>query len=150
MTPKGTLFFDEWQACLRAHYIHVIRTHDAVTEPTLRYVLLTTGLTEADLAALRAAALDAPDEQPGALDPRPAPAVTPPLDEIELPDADPLDDLPAPVAEAYSDRPPDEPAPDEDDAPEDAPAGAPAPDEAAAAPAPPEPHAPSPNQLPLF
>ncbi|MEL7675859.1 MAG: hypothetical protein AAGU78_19130, partial [Chloroflexota bacterium] len=57
MAPKGTLFFDEWQACLRAHYIYVIRTQDTVTEPTLRHVLLTTGLTEDELDALRAEAL---------------------------------------------------------------------------------------------
>lgn len=47
-----SIFFDDWQACLRAHYIHVIRTGDRVTEPTLRHVLLHTGLNEADLAAL--------------------------------------------------------------------------------------------------
>ncbi len=61
MTPRDSIFFDEWQACLRAHYIHVIRTHDTVTEPTLRHVLLTTGLSEAELAALRAEALETAD-----------------------------------------------------------------------------------------
>ncbi|MBI5957567.1 MAG: hypothetical protein HY866_02455 [Chloroflexi bacterium] len=45
-------FFEDWQACLRAHYIHVVRARDAVTEPTLRAVLLHTGLTEHDLDEL--------------------------------------------------------------------------------------------------
>jgi len=52
MSPKGTLFFDEWQACLRAHYLYVLRSGDRVTEPTLRRVLRHSGLTEADIAAL--------------------------------------------------------------------------------------------------
>ena len=53
-TPEDpSLFFDEWQACLRAHYIYVIRAQDAVTEPTLRSVLLHSGLSEDDLIALQ-------------------------------------------------------------------------------------------------
>lgn len=52
MTSKRSIFFDEWQACLRAHYIHVIRTNDAVTERTLRSVLRQSGLTDADLQRL--------------------------------------------------------------------------------------------------
>jgi hypothetical protein len=52
MTKRHSIFFDEWQACLHAHYVHVVRTQDAVTEPTLRHVLLQTGLDEADVQAL--------------------------------------------------------------------------------------------------
>jgi len=65
MTMKRSIFFDEWQSCLRAHYIYVVRTNDKVTEPTLRSVLLHTGLTEDDIEALReqALALD-PDSPP--------------------------------------------------------------------------------------
>ncbi|NLE53273.1 MAG: hypothetical protein GX613_17900, partial [Chloroflexi bacterium] len=57
MTPNGSLFFDEWQACLRAHYLHVIRMQDTITESTLRGVLLATGLSEDELEALRQEAL---------------------------------------------------------------------------------------------
>ena len=55
---KQSVFFDDWQACLRAHYIHVLRTNDQVTEPTLRRVLLQTGLTEDELHHLRLEALE--------------------------------------------------------------------------------------------
>jgi hypothetical protein len=63
MSDDSNIFFDEWRACLRAHFIHVIRTGDTVTEPTLRHVLMQTGLTEADLDALtdQARALGPPD-----------------------------------------------------------------------------------------
>lgn len=108
MAPKGTLFFDEWQACLRAHYIHVIRTQDTVTEPTLRHVLLTTGLTEDELDALRAEALgtagDAHDavEMPAALVEAPLPG------ERDLPDEPAYEDelVPEAILEALA---PDEP-----------------------------------------
>jgi hypothetical protein len=52
MSRERSVFFDEWQACLRSHYVHVIRSQDEVTEPTLRHVLLQTGLTQAELEAL--------------------------------------------------------------------------------------------------
>ncbi len=52
MSDQKGVFFDEWQACLRAHYIHVLRVHDEITEPSLRGVLLQSGLSEDDLAAL--------------------------------------------------------------------------------------------------
>ena len=52
MTDKRGVFFDEWQACLRAHYKAVIQDNDTVTEPTLRAVLLQSGLSEDDLRAL--------------------------------------------------------------------------------------------------
>ncbi len=52
-TAARSLFFDQWQACLRAHYIYVIRSNDRVTEPSLRQVLLHSGLSESDLEELR-------------------------------------------------------------------------------------------------
>lgn len=55
-TESRSIFFDEWQACLRSHYIHVLRADDGITEPTLRAVLLHTGLTARDLDDLRAEA----------------------------------------------------------------------------------------------
>jgi len=57
MSDQHSIFFDEWQACLRAHYVHVLRTNDTVTEPTLRHVLHQTGITEEELAALQAEGL---------------------------------------------------------------------------------------------
>jgi len=42
------IFFDDWQACLRSHYIYVI---------PLRHVLHQTGITEEELAALQAEGL---------------------------------------------------------------------------------------------
>jgi hypothetical protein len=100
------IFFDDWQACLRSHYIYVIRAGDAVTEPTLRHVLVHSGVDEAELDALRAQA-----EALGPLDPdAPAEAVRAPeqdaapngdqagggdVDEIAVPEAA-LDETGAP------------------------------------------------------
>jgi hypothetical protein len=47
------IFADEWRDCLRAHYMHVIRTADHITEPTLRDVLKEAGFSESELAELR-------------------------------------------------------------------------------------------------
>jgi len=52
VSDKRSIFFDEWQACLRAHYKTVIQDNDTVTEPTLRGVLLQTGLSEDELHTL--------------------------------------------------------------------------------------------------
>ena len=61
---EHSIFFDEWQACLRAHYQHVVRIQDEITEETLRIVLLQSGMTEEDLRALAEEALsdDFPDD----------------------------------------------------------------------------------------
>lgn len=73
-------FFEDWQKCLRAHYIYVVRARDAVTEPTLREVLLHTGLTQRDLDDLfrEAHALGPlfPDDEPEA-EPEPEETATP-------------------------------------------------------------------------
>ena len=53
MSNKPSLFFDDWQDCLRAHYVYVLRAGDNITEPTLRQVLLQTGLGEQELRALQ-------------------------------------------------------------------------------------------------
>ncbi|NWG17771.1 MAG: hypothetical protein HXY41_14180 [Chloroflexi bacterium] len=59
------IFADDWRECLRAHYMHVIRTGDRVTEPTLRGVMQEAGFSEAELAELRVLATlrveDAPE-----------------------------------------------------------------------------------------
>jgi hypothetical protein len=91
MPENHSLFFDEWQSCLRAHYIHVLRVHDDVTEPTLRHVLRQTGLTDEDLLRLRQEALGEeanslplpPDEPLPVEEPAPPTVVEPPEDELE-------------------------------------------------------------------
>ena len=62
MTDEQSIFFDEWRDCLHAHYLHVLRSADVVTEPTLRGVLLTTGITEHELAAMQVEAEQAAPE----------------------------------------------------------------------------------------
>lgn len=46
-------FYAEWRECLQAHYQHVIRVQDWVTEPTLHGVLHDTGFEESEIEALR-------------------------------------------------------------------------------------------------
>lgn len=58
MNDNRSIFHDEWRACLYAHYEHVIRTGDTITEPTLRHVLLQAGLREDELTALHTAVDD--------------------------------------------------------------------------------------------
>lgn len=65
-----SIFYEDWRACLRAHYIHVIRTRDTVTEPTLRNILLSVGFSEAEIneMAIHARMRDtdaAPEDLPG-------------------------------------------------------------------------------------
>ena len=47
------IFADEWLECLEAHYIHVIRIKDKVTEPSLSIVMHSAGFSDARLAELR-------------------------------------------------------------------------------------------------
>jgi hypothetical protein len=94
---KRSIFFDAWQACLRAHYVHVIRTSDVVTEPTLRAVLLQSGLSDDELHALYQEALAL-----GPLDPDAAilPEPDAPLPEVlPEPESDDLlaEDIPDPA-----------------------------------------------------
>lgn len=47
------IFANEWVECLEAHYMHVIRINDKVTEPSLSIVMHSAGFTDAKLAELR-------------------------------------------------------------------------------------------------
>jgi hypothetical protein len=47
------IFADEWRECLEAHYMHVIRTKDRVTEPSLTVVMGQAGFNKSELAELR-------------------------------------------------------------------------------------------------
>ncbi len=49
MSEGRSIFYDNWRDCLRAHYMHVIRTQDHVTEPTLHGVLLRVGFNEDEI-----------------------------------------------------------------------------------------------------
>lgn len=51
--PGPSPFREHWRAALRAHYLHVVRTGDKLTESTLRGLLLNQlGFSEAELQAL--------------------------------------------------------------------------------------------------
>jgi hypothetical protein len=65
-----SIFGQEWRDCLEAHYRHVVRTDDRVTEPTLHGVLLRVGFSEAEIDEIAIEAkmrdVDAhPDDLPG-------------------------------------------------------------------------------------
>lgn len=50
---QENVFADEWRECLQAHYIHVIRNRDKVTEPSLTVVMHQAGFSDSELAQLR-------------------------------------------------------------------------------------------------
>lgn len=68
MSKRKSIFFEDWRTCLREHYLHVIRTGDNITEPTLRMVLQEVGFSMAEIDALREEGLrprdDGLDESP--------------------------------------------------------------------------------------
>ncbi len=49
MSDNQNIFSQDWRDCLRAHYMHVIRTNDSVTEPTLHQILLNVGFSEDEI-----------------------------------------------------------------------------------------------------
>src|SRR5438876_11487620 len=51
------IFEDEWRACLRAHFFHVIKERDTGNERSLITVLLQTGFIDDEIAAMRAEAV---------------------------------------------------------------------------------------------
>ncbi|PJF42433.1 MAG: hypothetical protein CUN55_10035 [Phototrophicales bacterium] len=46
---RRSVFFEEWQDCLYAHYLHVIQTGDEITQPTLEKVLVEAGISLAEI-----------------------------------------------------------------------------------------------------
>ncbi len=68
MSQEKGVFYEEWRACLRAHYMDVVRTGDSITEPTLRGVLLEAGFSESEIneMAIQAKMRDT-DATPGEL-----------------------------------------------------------------------------------
>ncbi len=70
MSDNRSIFYDDWRECLRSHFMHVVRHHDTVTEPTLHNVLLRVGFSEDEIREMAVQArmrdTDAtPDELPG-------------------------------------------------------------------------------------
>ncbi|MCA9907854.1 MAG: hypothetical protein KC519_04335 [Anaerolineae bacterium] len=50
---QRSVFAEEWRECLRAHYTHVVRIQDVLTERTLISVMQEAGFSDEDLANLR-------------------------------------------------------------------------------------------------
>lgn len=46
------IFADDWRDCLAAHYMHVVRTEDHITRPTLTRILQDAGFEDAELNEL--------------------------------------------------------------------------------------------------
>ena len=46
---RRSIFFDDWRECLRSHFFHVVKINDAVTEPTLRNVLMDAGISPEEI-----------------------------------------------------------------------------------------------------
>lgn len=138
---SDNVFADEWRACLRAHYMHVVRIGDRVTEPTLRMVMHDAHFSDEELAELRVRATmhvddvgadfvpdlnalqGAPSDAPAETDEAAGEAfysiATPVETDYPLPD-EALNDLPLeaeapPTAELPDDEPP---APPDEDAPQ--------------------------------
>ncbi len=83
-----TIFSDDWRACLREQYKHVIRVNDRITRQSLTGVMYQVGFTDDELAYLRVQATmrveDMPDDFVPDLDilenetiPEPQPAQNP-------------------------------------------------------------------------
>jgi hypothetical protein len=140
-------FDTEWRECLRAHYTHVIRTGDKVTEPSLTVVLHQVGFTDAELAELRVRATLHVDSLPAdfvpdlhALDVRPP----------DEPRSFPSVELPAPpVEDALPPDPPESVLTAEDQGEADAETEPPSADEAPDT-EPPPPNPDAPQQLSFF
>ncbi len=64
MKNRGSFFEDEWRACLRAHYLHVLQVRDRIAEETLRGVLIEAGFSSAEIESWRREAGYFPIEKP--------------------------------------------------------------------------------------
>lgn len=136
MAPKRSIFFEDWRACLHAHYEYVIRAGDAITEPTLRQVLQQTGLSDDELDAIRAEILSSVSLERATASGE-VEREDPFLDDSLIP---PEESLPE---ETFDDAPTSDIAPYEDP---EADAGELPPDDSP----PPDPTPPRPSQLSLF
>ena len=68
MSEQRSIFYQDWRDCLRAHYMHVVRTRDQITEPTLHGVLLRVGFSEDEIKEMAVRArIRETDTDPGDL-----------------------------------------------------------------------------------
>jgi hypothetical protein len=116
MSDNRSIFHDEWRACLHAHYLHVIRTGDSVTEPTLRHVLLQAGLSPEEVSTMQTDARTDTDVEPAArTDTEIEPVVQVEADDLAedvVIEEAAVDEPPAVDADAWADTEDDEPPPD--------------------------------------
>lgn len=102
MTDENkSFFFDEWRDCLHSHYLYVVETSDAITEPTLRSVLMDAGITEQTIEDWHTEAL----ERMGAN----FPVAEPALDDafVDIPEAlvEPADEIEPVIAQEPAPEP---------------------------------------------
>lgn len=81
-----SIFADDWRACLREHYMYVVRTGDRVTLPSLTQVMYEVGFTDDELAELRLLATMRADDMPA--DYAPPKVAAPPKDAPPAPELD--------------------------------------------------------------
>ena len=77
------IFADEWMECLEAHYMHVVRINDKVTEPSLSIVMRSAGFSDSQLSELRVRATMHVDDV--------SPDFVPDLDVLEAHDHEPAE-----------------------------------------------------------
>ncbi len=81
------IFAEDWQDCLHAHYVHVLRENDMTNESSLRLVLEQVGFDDAELASIRAEVLpDTVDLAPDVAQPEESAADAPAGDVDAAPD----------------------------------------------------------------
>ena len=59
-----SIFADEWRACLRAQYKHVVRVNDSTTRESLTGIMLEIGFTDSELAELSVEATMRAEDMP--------------------------------------------------------------------------------------
>lgn len=120
------IFAEDWQACLHAHYVHVLHEKDMSNEASLRLVLKQVGFDDPTLDGLRSGILaDAPltdlpaEEAPISYQPSAVPDITAAIglevtDPVAVDEAAPAEEMVVEEAPAEEPAAPLEPLPDVD------------------------------------
>lgn len=99
-----SVFADEWRACLREHYMHVVREGDQKTLASLTLVMYEVGFSDDELRELQVRATmraeDMPDDFVPDMHLLDEPAVYPAVVAESASDDDPQDDTPPTYEEA--------------------------------------------------
>lgn len=114
-----SIFADDWRACLREHYMEMVRKQDRVTLPSLTLVMHEVGFSDDDLAELRLLATMRADAMPDDYVP-PEVAGARVFAAVEV-EPEPDEVIAEDVPEAEDAEPEPEPDEDEGDADPDAP-----------------------------